>query len=548
MQITDGKPHSDVSVLIVGAGPVGLALAIELGLQGVNCLIVDETDGQIQVPTANYLNCRTVEFLRRWGIADEVRYHSFPSNYPNNILYLTGLSGHELARFERPANGDRAAQWADSPEGPLWCPKAYFDPVLRKKVTAIPDVQLRWGCRLERFHQTDNGVVVKLVDVASQRHEQVTADYLVGCDGGRSGIRRQLGIKLQGRFASHRQLLVWFKSPLLRYHDFGPAVLNWILKPDGIALLSALDGGETWRTGPWLSQEQAQERTPEEWVRLIIGDGIPFEVLGSGYWGGHYAVAERYRDNRVFLAGDATHLFTPAGALGMNTGVADAVDLGWKLAATVHGWAGAELLNSYERERRSTALQNIAASSTLQRADEHVERSQDLDADTEAGEQLRQQLGKLLAESSRGLEFKTGIPGIVLGYCYEDSPICISDGTPMPPLNPNIYTPSTRPGARAPHAWLAEGQSTLDLFAHSFTLLRVGNSIPDTASLEATAQACQFPLQVITLNQPEILQLYERRLMLVRPDGHVAWRSDETPADPKMLLDQIRGVVPSNQV
>jgi hypothetical protein len=195
----------------------------------------------------------------------------------------------------------------------------------------------------------------------------------------------------------------------------------------------------------------------------------------------------------VFLAGDATHLFTPAGALGMNTGVADAVDLGWKLAATVHGWAGAELLNSYERERRSTALQNIAASSTLQRADEHVERSQDLDADTEAGEQLRQQLGKLLAESSRGLEFKTGIPGIVLGYCYEDSPICISDGTPMPPLNPNIYTPSTRPGARAPHAWLAEGQSTLDLFAHSFTLLRVGNSIPDTASLEATAQACQFP-------------------------------------------------------
>jgi hypothetical protein len=297
-----------------------------------------------------------------------------------------------------------------------------------------------------------------------------------------------------------------------------------------------------------LSQEEAQERTPEEWVRLIIGEGIPFEVLGSGYWGGHYAVAERYRDNRVFLAGDATHLFTPAGALGMNTGIADAVDLGWKLAATVQGWAGAELLDSYEHERRSTALQNIAASSTLHRADEHIERSQDLDADTEAGEQLRQQLGKLLAESSRGLEFKTGIPGIVLGYCYEDSPICISDGTPMPPLNPNIYTPSTRPGARTPHVWLAEGQSTLDLVGHSFTLLRLGNLAPDTASLEATAQACQFPLQVITLNQPEILQLYERRLMLVRPDGHVAWRSDETPADPKMLLDQIRGIVPGNQV
>ncbi len=170
------KSHDAVPVLIVGAGPVGLALAIELGLQGVNCLLVDETDGQIQVPTANYLNCRTVEFLRRWGIADEVRSHSFPSNYPNNILYLTGLKGYELARFERPANGDRAARWADSPEGPLWCPKAYFDPILRKKVSAIPTVRLRFGCRLERFHQTNNGVVAELVDVASHRHEQVTAD------------------------------------------------------------------------------------------------------------------------------------------------------------------------------------------------------------------------------------------------------------------------------------------------------------------------------------------------------------------------------------
>jgi len=227
----------------------------------------------------------------------------------------------------------------------------------------------------------------------------------------------------------------------------------------------------------------------------------------------------------------------------MNTGIGDAVNLGWKLAADLQGWAGAELLNSYEHERRSIALQNIAASSTLHRADEHVFASEDLDADTEAGEQLRQQLGKLLAESSRGFEFKTGIPGTVLGYCYEYSRICIPDGTPMPSLNLNHYTPSTRPGARAPHAWLAEGQSTLDLFGHGFTLLRLGNPALDTALLEATAQECQFPLQVIPLNQPEMLQLYERRLVLVRPDGHVAWRSDETPADPKLLLDQIRGII-----
>jgi hypothetical protein len=231
----------------------------------------------------------------------------------------------------------------------------------------------------------------------------------------------------------------------------------------------------------------------------------------------------------------------------MNTGIGDAVDLGWKLAATLQRWAGSELLESYERERRAIALQNLAAASTLHSADEQVERSEELDADTKAGEQLRQQLGKLLAESSRGLEFKTGTPGIVLGYSYEDSPICISDGTPAQPLEPNTYTPSTRPGARAPHAWLAEGQSTLDLFGQGFTLLRLGNWAPDTALLEATAQKCQLPLQVIALNQPEILELYECRLVLVRPDGHVAWRSDEVPAHPKTLLDQVRGATPANR-
>ncbi len=529
---------TDIPVIIVGAGPVGLALAIELGERGVNCLIVDETNGQIGFPTANYLNCRTVEFLRRWGIADEVRYRGFPSDYPNDILYSTGLNGHELVRFQRPANGAVDARWSVSPEGPLWCPKAYFDPILRKKATDLPSVQVRFGCRVESFRQVSDRVIVNLVDATSQRHEQVTADYLVGCDGGRSSIRRQLGIELKGHFASDRQLLVWFKAPL-KHQKFAPAVLNWILKPDVFALLSSLDGRDTWRTGPWLSK--GVDMTPAEWVRLIIGDGIPFEVLGSGYWGGHYAVAEHYRHGRVFLAGDAAHLLTPAGGFGMNTGIADAVDLGWKLAATFQGWAGLSLLDSYELERRPLALRNVLGSSKLRSTDENLQLPENIDADTEKGEYLRQQFGQAIAESPRGLEFKTGTPGIVLGYIY-DSPICIKDGSPTLTLKTNTYTPSTIPGARAPHAWLSNGQSTLDLFGRGFTLLRHAHHPPDTSTLEKAAQRCQLPLQVIDLAEPKLIEMYKHRLVLVRPDGHVAWRASELNADPEALLDQVRGV------
>lgn len=523
-----------VSVVVVGAGPVGLALAIELGLRGVNCLIIDETDGQIRIPTANLLNCRTVEHLRRWGIADQARYHGFKRDYPNIFLYVTGLNGDELARFEHPANAD--ARWSESPESPLWCPKAYFDPILRQKAAEIPSVSLRFGCRLESFQQTNSGVVVEWVDVASQARERVEAEYLVGCDGGRSSVRHQLGIKLQGQFAPQRQMLVWFKAALLE-HGLEPAVMTWILKPGGFANLSAIDGHQLWRTGSWLEPTQ---HTPEEWVRLVIGEEIPFEVVGSGYWSGHYAVADRYRDHRLFLAGDAAHLLTPAGAFGMNLGIGDAVDLGWKLAATLAGWAGSGLLESYELERRAIALQTISGSSQLRRADEQFERLEELEADTEEGKQLRQQLGQSIQDSERGREFSTRTPGLVLGYCYENSPICESDGTAAPEVDPNLYTPSARPGGRAPHLWLNETQSTLDLFGQGFTLLKLDRSL-ETTSLEIAAQACNLPLQVFTFDRSDLLDLYESRLVLVRPDGHVAWRSNEVPEKPHNLLDRVRG-------
>ena len=541
--MTSVQPTSRVPVLIAGGGPVGLALAIELGWRGVDCLVIEETDGQIRFPTANRLSCRTMEFLRRWGIADEPRYRGFKSDFPNTTVYLTGLNGHELVRFNHPANGETDARWLVSPEGPVWSPSMfYFNPILRQKAAALPSVQVRFGCRVESFHQTDNGVIVDLVGMASQQHEQITANYLVGCDGGKSGIRRQLGIELQGRFAQDQQLAIFFKAPLLEHGNFVRAVHNWILKPNVRALVVAMNGHDLWRTGPLgLRREEVDQLTPAEWLRRILGDEIPFEILGTSYWGGHYAVAERYRDARVFIAGDAAHLTWPAGGFGMNTGIADAVDLGWKLAATFDGWAGSELLDSYDLERRPVAVRNVSGASDLRGADDHFHLPENIDADTEEGLRLRQEIGKRIETSPRGQQWKTDMPGIDLGYAYDGSPICISDGTSLPPQDTNVYIPSTRPGARAPHAWLSNGRSTLDLFGRGFTLLRF-NHTPDTASLEEAAQTRQLPLQVVDLAHPEILKLYERRLVLVRPDGHVAWRADELSADPEALLDQVRGV------
>jgi len=534
------KTH--VPVLIVGAGPVGMALAIELGERGIACLIIDETDGTIGFPTANRISCRSMEHLRRWGIADEVRYHGFPSDYPITTLYTTGFDGHELVRFEHPASGAPNARWPTSPESVVWSPKPFFDPILRKKVASLPSVRLRFGCQLETFQQSDDQVTVQLTDISSGDREQVTADYLIGCDGGKSRIRQQAGIELQGRFAQDQQLAIYFRAPLLEHSPFGRAVQTWILKPDVRALVVAVNGRDLWRSGPiGLRREEIDQLTPTEWLRKILGEEIPFEVIATSYWGGHFAVVDRLRNGRVFLAGDAAHLTWPAGGFGMNTGIGDAVDLGWKLAATLQGWGGPELLDSYDLERRTVEIRNVSGASDLRAADAYFRLSTEINAQTPEGERLRQYLGAAIKESPRGRQFATELPGLDLGYTYEDSPLIFSDGTSPLSQDPNVYTPSAKPGARAPHIWLADGRSTLDLFSQGLTLLRLGKQSPDSHALQNVAQQRHIPLQVIDLEQTGILDLYECQLVLVRPDGHVAWRANELSVAPHVLLDRVCG-------
>jgi len=530
-------------VVIAGGGPTGLALAAELGWRGVSSLVVEQGDGSVEFPTTNLVNTRTCEHLRRWGIADEVRYRSgFPSDYPRNYIFVTRMNGYEIARFDHPAAADPAARSPYSPEGRIWVSKPFFDPILRRHVRNLPGVEVRYRTAFESFRQNGRSVVITIVDAESGARGEIEADYLVGCDGGRSNVRRQLDIDLQGAFSQGMNVAVLFRSPLLAVSGHGPAVQYQIINADIQGAIAAVDGRELWRLNiRGVKPDEVDSLDAAGKLRHALGENVPFEIVSIRPWSGHCVVAERYGHGRVFLAGDAAHLLWPAGGFGMNTGVGDAVDLGWKLAAVLQGWGGPKLLDSYEPERRPIGMRNVQEAGEMRAGyDRAMPVSPLLDADTEEGRALREKARAAILKT-RAKEFQNDSPGIELGYSYEDSPICIADGTPAPPFDHGVYIPTTRPGARAPHVPLAGGRSTLDLFGRGFALLALGANTRDAAPLAAAAEPVGVPLEVVTLDDQEVKRVYERALVLVRPDGHVAWRGDRAPADAAAIVDRVRG-------
>jgi 2-polyprenyl-6-methoxyphenol hydroxylase-like FAD-dependent oxidoreductase len=533
-------------VLIVGAGPAGLTLAIELGARGVPCTLVDEGDGTVQFPTANQLNARTLEHFRRWGIADELRYHAFPPDYPRTCIFLTRLNGYELAHFDLPGNGDPAARSAYSPEGRLWCPKFYLFPVLLRRAQSDPRVTVRLGCRLERFRQDDEQVTAEVTDLASGRRETIAARYMVACDGGSSVVRHQLDIPMRGVFAEGHNSSIYFKTDLLRYHRHGPAIMYRIHNARFTGGIFAMDGRDHWRVNVRLGPREVPTFDPAQCLRDALGDGVPFELLAEKPWAGHRVVAERYRAGRVLLAGDAAHLLWPLGGFGMNTAIGDAVDLGWKLAATVQGWGGPALLDSYEAERRPIGVRNVEKAASIKAADADISVDPVMEEDTPEGARMRQAAARLIEETRRE-EFAVESPGMDLGYRYDDSPIVVPDGTPPPPEDTETYVPTARPGSRAPHVWLRDGRSTIDLFGGGFVLLSLGPTTAETSTIDEAARSRGVPLRVVAIDEPDVRAAYERPLVLVRPDGHVAWRGDALPTDAAALLDIARGAAPAGE-
>jgi 2-polyprenyl-6-methoxyphenol hydroxylase-like FAD-dependent oxidoreductase len=522
---------------------VGLALAADLGWRGIGCELIEQTDGSIATPKMNEVNVRTMEFCRRWGIADQVLNCPFPADYPFDVVFVTSLDGYEIGRMPRPSRSRQTPE-RYSPMRLQACSQMWFDPMLRALAQAAPCVRLRHRTRLEAFEDTGDGVVADLVDLQSGARERVMAGYLVGCDGATSTIRDALGIGLAGPGVLGHPVHLFFRAPdLLKQCGKAPGAFFLAVDRDGLwANIRIIDPvNAMWRLMVLDAggRQTAESVDKAAFLRRAVGRPVEVDWLGLSIWTRRSLVADRYSKGRVFLAGDAVHQLSPTGALGMNTGIADVVDLGWKLAAMVQGWGGPNLLASYDEERRPIGLRNVGMTTEFYLAHEKFDGGlAAIDEDSDRGRSLRERLGGELVRDV-GAMFRT--IGLQIGYRYEGSPSVVPDGTPSTPDDPENFVASARPGARAPHVPLADGTSTLDRYGRGFVLVRLGSDAPDGGALAAAARKRGVPLRTVTIAEPEAAAVYERKLVLVRPDGHVAWRSDREPADALGVIDRVRG-------
>jgi 2-polyprenyl-6-methoxyphenol hydroxylase-like FAD-dependent oxidoreductase len=526
--------------LIVGGGPVGLGVAIELGRRGVACTLVEQFDGTIHHPRATAQNARTMEFFRRWGISDAVREAGMPQDFPHTVLYLTSLNGFEIARIERPHHGMGKSS-TTSPERPQRCNQIWLDPILRDLASSYDSVTLRYNCKLEHFRDEGDRVVATVHNRTAESRETIAARYLVDCSGGKSEVREALGIAMDGDPAIDYNVSIFLRIPeLWTQHDKGKAALHSFVDVNGISrTLIALDGRELWRfglRGKWYFDHR-KELDIDQLVTDFVGKKIPYELISMRRWVTHDLVAHQYRSGNVFLAGDAAHLNSPSGGFGLNTGMGDVIDLGWKLAAVLEGWGAPELLDTYDLERRPIAQRNVRQATENYRMRKMPKIPPEIVDDTPEGERERRKWGREIVET-QSRTFLTD--GTALGYRYEGSPIVIADGSPATEDTISAYVQTARPGHRAPHFGLGENRSIIDLFGREFVLLRFPGA-PDATSLEAAFERRGIPLQSVAVDDPQIAALYERRLVLVRPDGHVAWRSDDAPSDPGAVADRLRG-------
>jgi 2-polyprenyl-6-methoxyphenol hydroxylase-like FAD-dependent oxidoreductase len=530
-------------VLIVGAGPVGLALAGDLGWRGVPCVLIEKTDGRITQPRMDIVHVRTMEFCRRWGIVPWVEAAGYNRDYPQDNAWVTSLvNGHELGREPFPSCRDEKPP-PQSPQKRERCPQNFFDPVLARFAAAFVHVTRRYRTELEDFTEHETGVTACVIDHATGARETIEAQYMVGCDGAAGPVRERLGIALAGNpLLTYTTNVIFRRAGLEKLHQLRPAYRFIFIGPEGtFATIVAIDGRDHWRFSFVGSREYRKlgEADVRAAIERAVGCPFDFEIVSIMPWTRRELIADRYGTARVFLAGDSAHQLSPTGGFGMNTGIQEAIDLSWKLAARLAGWGGDGLLASYEVERRPIAARNVAeAGGNLARMLSPRDNlpPSEIFVSGEAGDAARRVFGAKFTQTMRREWFTLGIQ---LGYRYENSPICVGDGTLAPPDEPATYVQTARPGHRAPHAWLGPGRSTLDLFGRAFVLLRFGRGGEGTSLVDAAA-ARGMPLTIEDVGD-EAAALYGRRLVLVRPDGHVAWRGDAVPADGGRLIDTVRG-------
>lgn len=547
-------------VAIVGGGPAGLMLAIELGCRDIPCVLLEEDADPPAFPKANATSARTMEHYRRRGFSDEIRALGLPLDYPQDVVYCTRLAEHELARFRIPSRGDAARRgeagsgdtgdygsdaWP-TPELPHRVQQMLIEPVLRRRAAVYPSVRLCLGQRAVAVEQDEQGVTAMVEPEGGGPAWRLSARYLVGCDGPRSLVRKSLGVGYSGQGSEQRDffggqmLSIYFRSRRL-YDAIGkqPAWQYWAVNARQRGLLIAVDGIETFLLAVQLAPGQSPgDIDPVATAYAVVGREFDFELIDRLPWvAGYTLVADRMGAGRVFLAGDAAHLFTPTGGMGYNTSIDDVVNLGWKLAAVIRGEAPPALLDSYERERRPMALRNTAFARRMADSIGNLRAGADIEAAGEAGARARAELGRQLAAHVAG-EFN--IPGLQLGVRYLDSPIVAAEAGPAPEDDPNRYVPLALPGSRAPHA-VVRGKVLFDLFGRDFTLLAFG-VLPagEREAWRGVADEYGMGLEVLEVDDAVARALYGAERVLIRPDHHIAWRG-RAGVDARSPLAQATG-------
>jgi 2-polyprenyl-6-methoxyphenol hydroxylase-like FAD-dependent oxidoreductase len=542
-------------VAIIGGGPAGLSLALHLDMYGVDTVLFETEPTTRWHPKGNTNNARSMEIWRRLGIADDVRALGVPDDHPFDIAFFTRFNAFEIFRGRTPSRAERLAQRAAAPatdqvvEPPHRANQMYVERLLYERAAASKHIRLKFGCAAHSFEQDTDGVTF-----SAGNGETWRAKYLVGCDGSRGPMRRSLGIKYGGE----AQLMDVFLSGLfiavhLRIPDLYPKFVGhrraWMymsVNPDVRLVMIALNGKDEFITQiPAESGRKMDEGEVVAMVKKGIGADIPVEIINHRPWNaGAYLVAERYGEGRVFIAGDAAHLYTPTGGYGLNMGIDDGANLSWKLAAVLRGWGGPELLASYETERRAAALRSSEVARNLGKSRKKADVPAIAEEDSPAGEEARRQLAQqpFVQTHHFNLPEDRDWLGVILGARYEDSPLTINDG-PSPADSLERYQPSDIPGGRAPHLWLDQGRgpgsSLYDHLGPGLTLLRFAGA--DTAALEVAARDRGIPLKVFDVTLADAQTLYARKLYLVRPDHCIAWRGDALPVDAGALLDTVCG-------
>lgn len=541
----------DAPIIVIGAGPVGTCLAIDAAMRGVSVIVI-EARGVDDPADAkcNTVAARTMETLRRFGIAGDVRAAGLPDNYPTDTLYTTSINGPELTRIRMPARSEREQPgFADSgwltPESMVRVSQLYLEPILRRKLLSMPNVRFMPHTEFVSYAQDDTGVTVTLRSTDTGAEQTLGCAYLAGCDGGRSPVRKQMGVHLTGDAEIARTRSTLIRAPGLKklFGNRRPAWMSWVVNHKVRGNVVAIDGEDLWLVHRALPRGERDFDTldRDQSIRdaLGVGSDFQFEIVKHEDWIGRRLVAERFRDGRVFIAGDAAHLWVPFAGYGMNAGIADAMNLSWLLCGVINGWAAPSIVDAYEAER--LPITDQVSRYAMTKMEENIAAMgagkipSILSGRGPIGWLIRKSLGKKLYDINLP---QMSPEGLNYGYYYTGSPIIETDGETPPPYDMGSLTPSTVPGCRLPHFFVGQ-TSILDLLDADYTLIRFDPSA-DTVSLLDAAQRAGVPLKQVDAPR-QTSSAFKHKLLVVRSDQHVVWRGDVAPSQLNSFLSRLRG-------